>query len=213
MFANFHTKRTTLTFGPKCTQKLILGSQFPKLSLDSESAHPRNHVSRFSVKMDNFEFSGLNLPNYVRYFGSNIAEGVAESWVEVEMSQLEVDGAGWSWVHGSVIPFIFYLLLLYSSTNISQLISIHGNFCQTRQGFVHFFIIMPKLPLGSRAIAPQENCPSHPNFNANLKTNPSPKWNAIFLGCNCPDTQPFVGLSCSRPNKIQRSITPSGLKL
>ena len=86
MFANFHTKRTTLTFGPKCTQKLILGSQFPKLSLDSESAHPRNHMSRFSVKMDNFEFSGLNLPNYVRYFGSNIAEGVAESWVEVEMS-------------------------------------------------------------------------------------------------------------------------------
>ena len=36
--------------------------------------------------MDNFEFSGPNLPNYVRYFGSNIAEGVAESWVEVEMS-------------------------------------------------------------------------------------------------------------------------------
>ena len=38
------------------------------------------------------------LPNYVQYFGSNIVEGVAESWVEVEMSWVEVDGAGWSWV-------------------------------------------------------------------------------------------------------------------
>ena len=47
---------------------------------------------------------GLNLgksPNYVQYFGSNVVEGVAESWVEpgmswveVEMSWVEVDGAG-----------------------------------------------------------------------------------------------------------------------
>ena len=41
----------------------------------------------------------------MQYFGSNIVEGVAESWVEVEMSWVEVDGAGWSWVHGLVIPF------------------------------------------------------------------------------------------------------------
>ena len=41
----------------------------------------------------------------MQYFGSNIVEGVAESWVEaemswveVEMSWVEVDGAGWSWV-------------------------------------------------------------------------------------------------------------------
>ena len=86
MFANFQTKRTTLTFGPTFTQKLTLGSQFQKLSLDSESAPPKNHESQFSVKMDNYEFSVLNLPNYVRYFASNIVEGVAESWVEVEMS-------------------------------------------------------------------------------------------------------------------------------
>ena len=33
----------------------------------------------------------------MQYFGSNIVEGVAESWVEV-------DGAGWRWVHGLVIP-------------------------------------------------------------------------------------------------------------
>ena len=48
----------------------------------------------------------------MQYFGSNIVEGLAESWVEtemswveVEMSRVEVDGAGWSWVHGLVIPF------------------------------------------------------------------------------------------------------------
>ena len=43
--------------------------------------------------MDSFEFFGLNLgklPNYVPYFGSNSVEGVAESWVETEMSWLEV---------------------------------------------------------------------------------------------------------------------------
>ena len=43
--------------------------------------------------MDNFNFFGLNLgklPNYVRYFGSYNVEGVVESWVEAEMSQVEV---------------------------------------------------------------------------------------------------------------------------
>ena len=47
--------------------------------------------------MDNFEFFGPtfgNLLYYVRYFGSNNIEGVAESWVEVQMSWVEVDGAG-----------------------------------------------------------------------------------------------------------------------
>ena len=66
--------------------------------MGSDSAPPRYHECQFSVKMDNFEFFGLNLgklPNYVRYFGSNIVEGIAESWVEAEMSHLEVDEAGW----------------------------------------------------------------------------------------------------------------------
>ena len=47
--------------------------------------------------MDNFEVFSLNLeklPNYVWYFGSNNVEGVAESWLEAEMSWIEVDGAG-----------------------------------------------------------------------------------------------------------------------
>ena len=32
----------------------------------------------------------------MQYFGSNIVEGVAESWVEVEMSWVELGGCGWS---------------------------------------------------------------------------------------------------------------------
>ena len=55
-------------------------------------------VCQFSDKLDNFEFFGLNLwklPNYVQYFGSNIVQNVAESWVGAEMSWVEVDGAGW----------------------------------------------------------------------------------------------------------------------
>ena len=34
----------------------------------------------------------------MQYFGSSIVEGAAESWVEAEMSWVEVDGGGWSWV-------------------------------------------------------------------------------------------------------------------
>ena len=80
---------------------------FKNLSPDSESAPPRYLERQFSAKTDNFEFFGLNLGKlliYVQYFGSNNVEGVAESWMEAEMSWVEVDGAGWRWVHGLVIP-------------------------------------------------------------------------------------------------------------
>ena len=43
--------------------------------------------------MDDFKFFKLNLeklPNYVQYFDSNNVEGVAESWVEAEMSWMDV---------------------------------------------------------------------------------------------------------------------------
>ena len=43
--------------------------------------------------------------------GSNHVEGVADSWVEAEMSCVDAemscvdaDGAGWSWVHSLGIP-------------------------------------------------------------------------------------------------------------
>ena len=34
----------------------------------------------------------------MQYFGSNIVEGVAESWVKAEMSWVDVDGTRWRWV-------------------------------------------------------------------------------------------------------------------
>ena len=34
------------------------------------------------------------LPYYVQYFGSNNVEGVAENWVEAEMSWVELVGDG-----------------------------------------------------------------------------------------------------------------------
>ena len=42
----------------------------------------------------------------MQYFGSNNVEGVEESWVEVDMNWVEVDGTGWRWiwVHGLAIP-------------------------------------------------------------------------------------------------------------
>ena len=84
--------------GPNLPKNGFWGWNFKNLSLDSESAPPRYLVSQFSVKMDNFGFFGLNLgklPNYMRYFGSNIVESVVESWVEGEMSLVEMDGARW----------------------------------------------------------------------------------------------------------------------
>ena len=70
-------------FWPKFTQILDFGVWIPKsLSPDLELAPPRYYLCQFSVKMGNFEFFGPNfwkLPNYVRHFGSNNVEGVAES--------------------------------------------------------------------------------------------------------------------------------------
>ena len=67
-------------------------------------------MCQYSVKTHNSEFFGPNLgklPNFVQYFGSNDVEVVAESWAEVEMSWVEVDGAGWRWVYCLVIPLKF----------------------------------------------------------------------------------------------------------
>ena len=40
----------------------------------------------------------------MQYFSSNKIEDATESWVAVEMSWVEVDGAGWRWVRGLAIP-------------------------------------------------------------------------------------------------------------
>ena len=76
-------------FGPNFHKNGSWGRNFKNLSLHSKSAPSTYHVCQFSVKMDSFKFFGLNLvklPDYVRYFCSNNVEGVAESWMETEMS-------------------------------------------------------------------------------------------------------------------------------
>ena len=78
-----------------------MGSKFQK----SKSGFGINtskipHMPIFSQNEQLLIF-GLNLgklPNYLQYFGSNIVEGVAESWLEAEMSWVEVDGAGRKWM-------------------------------------------------------------------------------------------------------------------
>ena len=100
----FLDKRNTFEFlGPNFPKNELWSRNFKNLSLDSESTPLKYHVCQFSVKIDNFSFLDLNfgkLPYYVQYFGSNIVDGVAEGWVEAEMSWVEVDGAEWrlKWV-------------------------------------------------------------------------------------------------------------------
>ena len=99
-------------FWPKFAQNGFLVWTFGKLMLEKESASLRYHACQFSDRTDNFDFFDLNLgkfPNYVRYFGLKIVEGVAESWVETDMSWVEVDGCGWRWMHGlaNILAYIF----------------------------------------------------------------------------------------------------------
>ena len=51
----------------------------------------------------------------MRYFCLDIVEGVAESWMEAEMSWVEVDGDGWRWVHGLVINALKNILAKQNS--------------------------------------------------------------------------------------------------
>ena len=84
-------------FGPNLPKNGSKSRNLENLSLHSKSTPPIYHVRQFSVKMDSFKFFGLSLgklPNHVRYFYSNNVEGVAESWVETEMSWVGVDGGG-----------------------------------------------------------------------------------------------------------------------
>ena len=71
----------------------------PKMELGLEVQKTNVGISQLSVNTENFELLDLNLGkllNYVQYFGSYNVED--ESWVEAEMSWMEVGGDGWSWV-------------------------------------------------------------------------------------------------------------------
>ena len=95
MCANFLTKQATLTFPAQICPKIDLASELQKSNSGfgiSTSKIPC--VLIFSQNGQLWIF-GLNLgklSNYMRYFGSNNVESVTESWVEAEMSRVEVDG-------------------------------------------------------------------------------------------------------------------------
>ena len=83
-----------------------MGRNFKYLSLDLESSPAKYHVCRFSVKTDNSETFGLHLgklPKLMQHLGSNNIKDVAESWVEIKISWVEEDGAGWRWMHSLAI--------------------------------------------------------------------------------------------------------------
>ena len=58
----------------------------------------------------------------MQYFGSNIVEGVAESSVEAEIRWVEVDGAGWRWVHGLAIPKLKYVVYVSNKVKVNFLL-------------------------------------------------------------------------------------------
>ena len=81
-------------FSPNLPKNKFWGDNFKNLSPDLESSHPRYHVYQFSVKTNNFEIFGPyfgKLSNYLQYFGYNNIEGVAESWMEAEMSWVDMN--------------------------------------------------------------------------------------------------------------------------
>ena len=86
-------------FGSKFAQKWNLGSEFQKINVGiriSILEIPCVPTFRQNGQLCIFRSKfGEIVQFYVRYFSSNIVEGVAESWVEAEMSWVEVDGARW----------------------------------------------------------------------------------------------------------------------
>ena len=105
-------------FGPKFAQKWILGSKFqkPKSGFGISSSNiPSVPIFSQNGQFLNFWPKFGEIAQLREYFGSNIVEGVAEIWVEVdgagwrlkraEWRWMVLARAGWRWVHSLVIPF------------------------------------------------------------------------------------------------------------
>ena len=105
---------------PNLPKNWFWGRNFKNLSLDWESASPKYQVCQFSVKMDNLifrtkfgEIAQLHVIFWFKYCWGCCRElgGGRWSWVKVEMSWVEVDGAGWRWVDGLVIPIKLFPII------------------------------------------------------------------------------------------------------
>ena len=84
-------------FGPNLSKNGFWGSNFKKLSADSESTPPSSRMCQFSVKTDNFQFLGLNLrklPNTCDIkiqITLRVLQRAGWRW-------MELSGAGWRWM-------------------------------------------------------------------------------------------------------------------
>ena len=94
-------------FWLKFAQIWILGSEFKKFN--SGFGINTSNIPCVSISSQNGQLLIIFRPKFgeiaqlSEYFGSIIVEGVAESWVETEISWVEVDGwslkwAGWRWM-------------------------------------------------------------------------------------------------------------------
>ena len=96
----FRKNKQLWVFGPKFSQKWILGSKFQKSKSGFEintSNVPCVPIFSQNGELLIFDLNLRKLANYVQCFSSNIVEGVAERWVEAEMSWwgwIELGGAG-----------------------------------------------------------------------------------------------------------------------
>ena len=109
----FSDKRLWI-FDPKFANKWILGRIFKSLILDSESTFPicvpifsqNRQLLIFRSKFG--EIAQLRAIFWFKYCWGCCRElgGGGWSWVEVEMSWVEVDEASWGWVHGLIIPLL-----------------------------------------------------------------------------------------------------------
>ena len=127
-------------FGPDLPKNWFWAWNFKNLSLDSESPPPRYQVCQFPVKMDKFEFFGLNLGKLPKcdILVLTILRVLQRAgwrlkwagWKSIELGESwnELGGVGWSWVelgerfsntqiHGQIIhddrPFLVLSWMSY----------------------------------------------------------------------------------------------------
>ena len=87
MCTNFHTKWTALNIWEQIGSKMDFAIGISKIQLWIRNQHLHYIMcANFQSKWI-FDLDLEKLPIYVQYFGSNISESVAESW-------LDVDGGG-----------------------------------------------------------------------------------------------------------------------
>ena len=117
MCTNFQTKRTFLKFWTEIWPKMGSGFQKSKSGFGINTSKipcmpffiQNGHILIFCSKFG--EIAQLRVIFWFKYCSVFCRE-----LVEAEMSQVEVDGSGWSWVHGLVIPINCFIYIYYAKS-------------------------------------------------------------------------------------------------